>query len=139
MKRAKLKPEALLVAQESDMTPRLVHKVLSGTKPYEAVLTLNGVITMMLLQALREIGVHVGSDLALVSFDDFQLANVLSPGLTVVRQPAEELGRKSAQLLFERIQDSKAIPARKLSLSTTFLLRESCGCARESKSITNLE
>jgi LacI family transcriptional regulator len=139
MKRAKLKPETLLVAQERDLTPELVHKVLNGKKPYEAVLTLNGMITMMLLQALREIGVHVGNELALVSFDDFQLANVLSPGLTVVCQPAEELGRKSAQLLFERIQGSKAIPPRKLSLSTTFLLRESCGCARESRSVTNLE
>lgn len=139
MKRAKLKPDTLLVAQESDLTPESVRKALRGKKPYEAVLTLNGMITMMVLQALREIEVHVGTDLALVSFDDFQLASVLSPSLTVVRQPAEELGRKSAQLLFERIQDSKVIPPRKLSLSTTFLLRESCGCTRESTSVTNLE
>jgi LacI family transcriptional regulator len=64
----------------------------------------------------------------LISFDDFELAEMIPPGLTVVRQPSRELGRQAAKDLFDRIADVKKHPARKIVLGTEFIIRGSCGC-----------
>ena len=85
-------------------------------------------MTMLLLRALRRVKQKIGTDLPLISFDDFDLAEVLTPSLTVVRQPSAELGRQAAQMLFSRIQSDQVIAPQKIVLSTTFHLRASCGC-----------
>jgi DNA-binding LacI/PurR family transcriptional regulator len=51
------------------------------------------------MKALRERGLSVPQDIALVCFDDVEHLAVLSPFLTVVDQPAETLGSLGAQLL----------------------------------------
>ena len=76
--------------------------------------------------------------MALAGFDDFQLAAMLRPSVTVVRQPVEEIGRTAAALLFKRLgEDKDAIragdkrPARAgelVRLKNALILRASCGC-----------
>jgi LacI family transcriptional regulator len=83
---------------------------------------------MVVLGILRQLGIRVGIDIALISFDDFQLAEILTPSLTVVRQPAAELGRRAAELLFTRMASKKPLSRQHVVLSTTFHIRESCGC-----------
>ena len=53
--------------------------------------------------AIAQLGVRIPNDLALVGFDDFDMAEFTSPPLTVVRQPAYEMGRAATSLLFDRI------------------------------------
>ena len=68
-------------------------------------------------------------DLALVGFDDFDLADLTSPPLTVVRQPAQEMGRIAANLLFERIARGELQKAgTRIILPVEVVLRRSCGC-----------
>lgn len=129
MKRAHLKKETCLVEHENDLTPEIIKKLLvSGPGKLEAILTLNGTITMLVLRVLRQLGKRIGSDIALISFDDFELAEILTPSLTVVRQPAAELGRKAAELLFTKMQSKEALPRQEIILSTTLHIRGSCGC-----------
>jgi LacI family transcriptional regulator len=131
MKRARLKKRALLVDDESKLTHDVIRKFLEGGdgKP-EAILTLNGITTMLVLRSLRHLGIVVGKDIALISFDDFELAEILDPGLTVVRQPAAELGRRAAELLFTKMEsDSHPLPPQNIVLSTSFHIRGSCGCS----------
>jgi LacI family transcriptional regulator len=52
---------------------------------------------------------------------------LVKPGLTVVRQPGEEMGRRAAQMLFERLAGKKGPPQR-VVLDTELIIRESCGC-----------
>jgi LacI family transcriptional regulator len=131
VKRARMKQETYLVEHETDLTPEIIKGLLmSGPRKLEAILTLNGITTMMVLRALRQLGKHVGSDIALISFDDFELAEILTPSLTVVRQPAAELGRRAAELLFARMHNKNALPHQEIVLSTTFHIRESCGCVQ---------
>lgn len=128
MKRAALAKQTFLVEHESELTPEAINGLLGGPKKLDAIFSLNGVMTMLLLRALRHLKQKLGSDIPLISFDDFDLAEVLTPSLTVVRQPSAELGRQAAQMLFSRIQGAKIVPYQKIVLSTTFHLRESCGC-----------
>lgn len=129
MKRAHLKKETYLVEHENDLTPEIIEKLLvSGPGKLEAILTLNGTTTMLVLRVLRQLGKRIGSDIALISFDDFELAEIVTPSLTVVRQPAADLGRRAAELLFTKMQSKEALPRQDIILSTTLHIRGSCGC-----------
>ena len=81
------------------------------------------------LTALSEVGLRVPEDVAVVGFDDSRLSPFLSPPLTTVRAPTEEVGRTAARLLFNLIQDQ---PAEAVTLlSTEIIIRRSCGCMYE--------
>jgi LacI family transcriptional regulator len=134
MARARLKEETLLVENESELTPEWIQRALeSGPGKLEAILTLNGTTTMSVLRILRRLGKTVGPDIALISFDDFELSEMLTPRLTVVRQPAAELGRLAAERLFSRILGDRTMPGQQITLQTTFLIRESCGCKERNR------
>jgi len=132
MKRAGLKKETYLVENEGKLSYDVIRNlVMNDREKPEAILTLNGITTMLILRVLRQLGIKVGRDIALISFDDFELAEVLTPSLTVVRQPSAELGRQAAELLFKRIEDTIPLPAQSIVLSTTFHIRGSCGCPEQ--------
>ena len=57
------------------------------------------------VRALRELGLQ--HRVALVGFDDFQLADLLDPAITVVAQDARAIGHLAGELLFRRMEDSE--------------------------------
>jgi len=79
----------------------------------------------------RLLGLRVPHDVALIGFDDFEIAALLHPRLTLVRQPAAELGRRAAELLFERLDGRSSKPVQRVVLATELIVRESCGCRHE--------
>ena len=76
--------------------------------------------------------------IALLGFDDFELATTLRPSVSVVQQPVEEIGRAAAELLFEKFLGSSngAAPrqprTRRIQLDTRLIRRGSCGCSPHS-------
>jgi LacI family transcriptional regulator len=73
--------------------------MLALDDPPTALFTGNGRLTVTVLRALA------GRRLALVGFDDFELADLLDPGVTVVAQDPAWMGRVAAELLFRRLLD----------------------------------
>lgn len=73
-----------------------------GSRP-TAVFAANDLMAFGVLQAAAEAGLSVPDDLSLVGFDDVQMASMVQPGLTTVRQPAYEMGRLAMTMLLERI------------------------------------
>jgi len=129
MKTASLEPRVCLVKHESMLTAAWLEEQVFGIHKADAILTLNWVCTILTLRGLRELGKTAGRDVPMLSFDDFDLADMLTPSLSVVLQPAEMLGREAATLLFERLKGGSGEP-RAVVLPTTLILRESCGCVR---------
>lgn len=127
MKAARLTPRICLVEHENSLTAEWLAEEVFRLQDADAILTLNWVCTMRTLRGLRQLGVKAGGDIPLLSFDDFDLADMLTPGLSVVRQPAEMLGREAARLLFERLREPGGKP-RSVILPTSLIIRESCGC-----------
>ncbi|TDC00131.1 LacI family transcriptional regulator [Nonomuraea longispora] len=72
--------------------------MLALDEPPTAVFAGNGRYTVTVLRALA------GRRLALVGFDDFELADLLQPGVTVVAQDPSWMGRVAAELLFRRLR-----------------------------------
>ena len=80
--------------------------------------------------------ISVPKKVALIGFDDFQLASTLRPSISVVRQPAEDVGRIATELLFDQLMNAgrgmpfhgdKAKPQH-IKLENQLVLRNSCGC-----------
>ncbi len=86
----------------------------------------------MALGALDELnarGIKVPEDVALVGFDNLEMASYSSPALTTVAQPFYEQGWRAAEMIWNCIQQ-KAVPLQ-VKIPTKLILRESCGCFSE--------
>jgi LacI family transcriptional regulator len=102
---------------------------LHGTNPPTAIFTSNTLATRYVLSALVQLGVKLPNDMAFAGFDDFDMAEFTSPSLTVVRQPALEMGRAATSLLFDRIEHGQtAKTGNRIVLPVEIVLRRSCGC-----------
>lgn len=78
------------------------------------------------LAALVEAGKRVPDDVALVGFDDIDLARYLNPPLTTVRAPVEQVGYEAVRQLVQLIRTGEAEPL--MLLPTQLVIRQSCGC-----------
>jgi LacI family transcriptional regulator len=132
MKAASLEARACLVEHEDMLTPEWLEEQVFGQHKADAIFTLNWVCTMLTLRGLRQLGKTAGQDVPMLSFDDFELADMLTPSLSVVRQPADMLGREAATLLFERLNGGSG-PSRAVVLPTSLILRQSCGRHAQAK------
>ncbi|HEX6509887.1 MAG TPA: LacI family DNA-binding transcriptional regulator [Chloroflexota bacterium] len=100
--------------------------------PPTAVFAFNDNMAMGTLQAARELRLDVPGDLSVIGFDDIDLAGVLNPPLTSVRQPLQEMGRVASSLLF-RLLDGQRVDATRVELSTRLMVRSSTGPPRDSR------
>lgn len=129
MLEAGLEPESTFDCSSEEATAEIVATRLRSSSSPTAFFTANNLTTRYTLQALLGRGVHIPEEVALVGFDDFELAEILHPTLTVVRQPAAEMGRVAANLLFERIKrDEFPDEGNRVVLPVELVIRRSCGC-----------
>jgi LacI family transcriptional regulator len=132
MRAASLPTEIMPNLETAAAVSAALHGRLRAADRPTALFTLNNVTTIHVLTTLREMNLQVPDDVALIGFDDFELAPLLATPLTAVRQPPVEIGRRGAQLLFEAIREhatSGTLPGKiKIILPTELILRRSCGC-----------
>lgn len=95
-------------------------RLLTGPYPVTALFTGNNRVTATAVRVLAQLPCPV----ALVGFDDLELADLLSPAITVVAQDAAQLGRTAAELLFRRLEGSGE-PPRRVELPTRLIVRGS--------------
>ncbi len=55
-------------------------------------------------KAIKDMHLDIPGDISLIGFEDFSLADYLSPGITLLQHPAYEMGEISAKTLFERLE-----------------------------------
>jgi LacI family transcriptional regulator len=103
----------------------IARELLSLSDPPTALFACNGLMLAGALEAIAEKGLKIPRQIALVGFDELPLANVFNPPLTVVRQPAYEVGRYAAELLLQRLKEPNR-PATSLKLLPELIIRKSC-------------
>jgi len=129
MRDAGLEEDAFFGCNSERETKQAMESRLRGANPPTAVLTSNTLVTRYVLAALSALAVRIPHDIAFAGFDDFEMAEFLAPPLTVVRQPAQEMGRVATDLLFERIARGEVQQTgAKIVLPVEIVLRRSCGC-----------
>lgn len=98
--------------------------LLAGGDLPGAIVAANNTVAAGILVVLREHGLHTPDDIAVACVDEVELSDAVDPFMTVVRQPAFEMGRAAMHMLIERI-NGFAEPPRERVLPTELIIRRS--------------
>ena len=92
----------------------------------DAIFSTNGPTALGVLRAFRDLGVETPRDVAFATFDELTVADLFTPSITTVVQPAYEIGHRATELLLERLESGPATdePAT-VKLQATLKVRES--------------
>lgn len=101
-------------------------EILDSMSDVQAIFAANDEMAHGALLEMRARGLRVPEDIALAGYDDFGVSRLTTPGLTTVRVPAESLGRKAAELLFDLVAGTIPQPTHTV-LPVELVVRESCG------------
>jgi DNA-binding LacI/PurR family transcriptional regulator len=91
-----------------------------------AVFIASDVVAFGALRAIREHGLCVPRDVAIVGFDDVSVTAYIEPRLTTVRLPAYDLGWHAGKMALQLIKQEKPDNLHQL-LPTELVVRASCG------------
>jgi LacI family transcriptional regulator len=105
---------------------RLAKEMLLEHEPPTALFGSNAMMGFGALKAIHELGLRCPEDVALAMFDDVPFGDVIQPRLTVVAQPAYEMGHVATELLIARLEgrETSAEPVKRV-LVPELLVRES--------------
>ena len=99
-------------------------RLLALDDPPTAIFASNDNMAIGALRAAAELGFSVPEQLSVVGFDDSELSRVVTPALTTVRQPLEEMGRMAVSLL-SRLIDGQRVETLRIELATRLVVRSS--------------
>jgi DNA-binding LacI/PurR family transcriptional regulator len=102
-----------------------IARLLDEGRP-TAIFAANNLLAEQAWHVLRRRGLRLPEDVSLVGFDDVPWMEMVSPGITVVAQPTEQLGRRAAELLLRRLADPAREP-RVEQLQPRLVVRGSTG------------
>jgi DNA-binding LacI/PurR family transcriptional regulator len=100
-----------------------MRQLLADDPAVDAVFVASDLMAHGALRTLREAGRRVPDDVAVIGFDDIELARYTDPPLTTVRQPIREIGRQMARQLLRLAAGERVEPA--VVLPTELILRDS--------------
>jgi LacI family transcriptional regulator len=103
-----------------------VNNLLTQDQKPEAIFTTSDKLTTGSLKTLKRRGVKVPLDISLVGFSNTDIAELLDPPLTVIRQPASEMGKAATELLLQLVESKRPIKEfEKRILTPELQIRES--------------
>jgi DNA-binding LacI/PurR family transcriptional regulator len=96
----------------------------------DAVFAANDLMAMGAMRVIREHGLKVPDDIAVVGFDDIPASANTDPPLTTVRQPSHHMGVVAAEILIDVLKHG-AMYLHRVILPTELIIRKSCGASRQ--------
>jgi LacI family transcriptional regulator len=116
---------------EADFTEVSGYQALQRLLPARprAVFVASDTMALGAMRAIREAGLKVPNDVAIVGFDDLPPAIMIEPPLTTVRQPVHQLGMTAVATLLDIIENGVE-PTRRIILNTELIVRDSCGASQ---------
>ncbi|MEX0928139.1 MAG: LacI family DNA-binding transcriptional regulator [Balneolales bacterium] len=101
------------------------HELLGLDKKPTAFFVSNNLMTLGAIEAIHQKDLKIPDDVSIIGFDDMPWAKSINPPLSVVRQPGYEMGRRAAEMFFQRIEEPDREPVL-VMLEPTLVLRDSC-------------
>ncbi len=86
-----------------------VNKLFTLKQKPDAIFTTSDKLTTGCLKTLARRGIKVPDDIALVGFSNTDIPELINPPLTLVRQPAEEMGRAATELLLQLVESKRPV------------------------------
>jgi DNA-binding LacI/PurR family transcriptional regulator len=104
---------------------KAMRELLSREPRPRAVFCANDLMAIGAMDAVREAGLRVPRDVALMGYDDIEAAGLVTPALSTVVNPADEMGHECARLLLERMSDEPGGARREVVIPHRLVLRAS--------------
>lgn len=119
-------PESFIILGDfhPDSGYEATRKLLERSLPPTAIFACNDMMAMGAIRAATEQGLRIPDNLSLVGFDDIELASFVTPPLTTISQPKDQIGQLAVQFLVERINEPALSPRREV-LPTSLIIRQS--------------
>jgi len=103
-----------------------VEQLLVENKNIDAIFAVNELYALTAMKVARKLNRRIPEDIQVVGFTDGVLSKHATPGLTTVRQHAQQMGEKSAELLIDKLEDiTEEELYQTVVLETTLVERES--------------
>ena len=102
-----------------------MHALLALSARPTAVFAANDLMAMGAYIAIKEAGLQIPYDVAVVGFDNIPTAKLVSPPLTTIDQDQREVGRRAAEMLFERLEGRAPAVGRGEERPHRLIIRES--------------
>ncbi|MBH1634956.1 LacI family DNA-binding transcriptional regulator [Stenotrophomonas maltophilia] len=119
-----LEPGYREVEPTAEAAIETVEQWLAAPSRPEALVTSNSLLLMGALKAARGAGLAIPDALALAGFDNERWTELVVPGITVLEQPVEEMGRAAMSMLLERLRTPE-LPVRRLVMTGRCVVRGS--------------
>ncbi len=113
---------------ETEVAEAAVRAAFAGPGRPSAVVVGNNSMTVGALRALRALRLRVGTDVALVCYDDPEWADLVDPPLTAIHQDVPAMATRAVTMILERLRDDAPAAPRRERIRPTFRHRASCGC-----------
>lgn len=97
--------------------------------PPTALFALNGSMAVGTYRALKDLGLRIPDDVSLLAFDNYPWTSLVDPGIDVLEQPIEEMGRAAAKILFDAI-DRDDVASERRRFEARLIVRGSCAPPR---------
>jgi LacI family transcriptional regulator len=120
--------QILEIGDEETGVGEWIAHAFRGANPPTAIITSNNHQSSLVLGALRAIGARCPQDVSLLGFDDPEWAELVSPRLSVIRQPAKAIAQQAWDLLMRRIRHP-TVATRTVALEAEIVFRDSTGPA----------
>jgi DNA-binding LacI/PurR family transcriptional regulator len=83
-------------------------------------------VALGVYEAAHDVGLRIPEDIDILSFGDSDMHRFVSPALSCVNQPTNEIGRKAFNLLLETIRHPEESPEQHVRIPTELIIRETC-------------
>ncbi|GAA2111137.1 LacI family DNA-binding transcriptional regulator [Microlunatus panaciterrae] len=103
-----------------------VQALFDAAAPPDSLFVANSMLALGALAELKRRRLRVGRDIGLVTFDDAPWASLIHPTITVVAQPAYDIGAEAARILVQRIRKEGPTEPQQVLFGTELIVRQSC-------------
>ena len=104
-------------------------ELLTKKQNFTAVFCANDDTAIGAVRALLEHNVRVPEDISVIGMDDIEMSRYLSPMLTTVHIPTEDMGKQAAKVIIDRMEGGHKIPM-KIKFPISISPRESCAAPK---------
>lgn len=128
LKKAKIKIDKNLIIHggfhETDGYKSMESLLNKGIKP-DAVFAVNDPVAIGAFQKIKEAGLKIPDDIALIGFSNNKITSLVEPAITTISQPSFEMGKKAVELLIENIKYGNKHKNKTIILPTELIIRKS--------------
>ena len=108
-----------------DSAMACTQQLLDLPNPPDAIFAVNDPVAINAIQVIRDRGMHIPRDIAIVGFCNEPISGFMEPSLTTVMQPSYEMGKVAMQLFLDQINDPDNFIPQKRVLPTKLIERNS--------------